>query len=68
MVWMLMHSWLQDFAYRITIQWWMLLGAGGIVLGITILTVGFHAVRAAMAQSPCPYFSYLRIPEYWVTK
>jgi putative ABC transport system permease protein len=50
MVWMLMHGWLQDFAYRITIQWWMLLGAGGIVLGITILTIGFHAVRAAMAN------------------
>ncbi len=48
--WWVMHSWLQDFAYRITIQWWMLLGAGVIALAIGAVTIGFHAIRAAKAN------------------
>jgi putative ABC transport system permease protein len=48
--WWVMHSWLQDFAYRITIQWWMLMGAGGIALAIGAVTIGFHAIRAAKAN------------------
>jgi putative ABC transport system permease protein len=50
MAWMVMHNWLQDFAYRIDIQWWMLAGAGLIAVGIGVLTVGYHTVRAAMAN------------------
>jgi putative ABC transport system permease protein len=45
-----MRNWLQDFAYRVDIRWWMLAGAGGIVLVITLITVGWHAVRAALAN------------------
>ena len=48
--WYLMHRWLQDFAYRVDIEWWMLGGAGLIALGIALVTVGFHAIRAAMAN------------------
>jgi putative ABC transport system permease protein len=48
--WWVMHSWLQDFAYRVTIEWWMLLGAGGIAVGIGALTIGCHALRAARAN------------------
>ena len=48
--WWVMHSWLQDFAYRITIQWWMLMGAGLIALAIGAVTIGFHAIRAAKAN------------------
>ncbi len=50
MVWMAMHRWLQDFAYRISIQWWMLLEAGLIAMIIALATVAFHAVRAALAN------------------
>lgn len=50
LAWLVMHNWLQDFAYRIDIRWWMLAGAGGIVLVITLVTVGWHAVRAAVAN------------------
>ncbi len=50
LAWMVMHGWLQNFAYRIEIRWWMLAGADGIVLGITLVTVGWHAVRAAVAN------------------
>jgi putative ABC transport system permease protein len=48
--WLVMHSWLQDFAYRVDIEWWMLGAAGLIALGIAAVTVGWHAVRAARAN------------------
>jgi putative ABC transport system permease protein len=48
--WWIMHTWLQDFAYRITIEWWMLLGAGGIALGIGVFTIGWHALRVARSN------------------
>ena len=48
--WWLMHNWLQDYAYRTTIQWWVFAAAGGLALLITLLTVGLHAVRAARAN------------------
>ena len=50
LAWVVMHSWLQDFAYRVEIQWWMLAGAGLIALVIAAATVGWHAIRAARAN------------------
>jgi len=48
--WMVMHKWLEDFAYRVDIEWWMLAGAGLIALIIALGTVAFHAVRAALTN------------------
>jgi putative ABC transport system permease protein len=48
--WFMMTKFLQDFAYRITIQWWMLLAGGLIVLVIAVLTVSVNTVRAALAN------------------
>lgn len=48
--WFLMDTWLQDFAYRISIKWWMFLLAGMIALLITGITVGFQSVKAALAN------------------
>jgi len=45
-----MKSWLQDFAYRINISWWMFFIAGAIALIIALLTVSFQAIRAARAN------------------
>ncbi|HWV75388.1 MAG TPA: FtsX-like permease family protein, partial [Pseudosphingobacterium sp.] len=48
--WWLMNHWLEDFAYRINIQWWIFAIAGiGAVL-IALLTVSFQAVKAALAN------------------
>lgn len=48
--WVAMNRWLQDFAYRIEIKWWVfaLAGLGAVV--IAILTVSFHAIKAAVAN------------------
>jgi len=48
--WYAMHGWLQDFAYRIDIQWWMFLLSGGSAICIAILTVSFHAVKASLSN------------------
>lgn len=48
--WWAMHKWLQSFAYRITISWWVFIVAGITALVIALLTVSFQAIRAALAN------------------
>ncbi len=48
--WWLMNAWLDDFAYRIAIQWWMLALAGLAAVAIALLTVGWQAIKAAMTN------------------
>ena len=46
----IMSRWLQNFAYRTELSWWMFGIAGGVVLFIALLTVGGRAIRAAVAN------------------
>jgi len=48
--WWAMHKWLETFAYRINISWWMFGAAGLLVLFIALATVSFQAVKAALAN------------------
>ena len=48
--WYFMHQWLQDFAYRVAVPWWIYGVAGIGAIGIALVTVSFQAVRAAMAN------------------
>lgn len=48
--WWVMHRWLQDFVYRINISWWIFIIAAVIALLIALLTVGFQAIKAAIAN------------------
>lgn len=48
LAWYVMNLWLQDFAYRETMQWWMFAIAGGGVLLIALLTVSVKSVKAAV--------------------
>lgn len=48
--WWAMHKWLESFAYRINISWWIFLVAGFVALLIALLTVSFQAIRAAVAN------------------
>jgi putative ABC transport system permease protein len=45
--WWTMNKWLEDFSYRIEIQWWIFAVAGITALTIAILTVSTQAIRAA---------------------
>ena len=48
--WYVMNRWLQDFAYRIDISWWVFTLAAGLALAIALLTVSTQAIRAALAN------------------
>ena len=48
--WWVMHKWLEDFSYRITISWWIFLIAGLSALIVALLTVSLQAVKAAVAN------------------
>lgn len=48
--WFCMNKWLQDFAYRINISWWVFVLAGSIALVIALATIIFQAVKAAVAN------------------
>ena len=48
--WTFMSNWLEDFAYRVDIGWSVFAAAGLIALLIALLTVSFHAMKAAIAN------------------
>ena len=48
--WFLMNRWLQNFAFRISIQWWMFVVAAALALLIALVTISWQALRAAMAN------------------
>lgn len=50
LAWYFMNKWLQDFAYRVTIGWWIFLVAGGVAVVIALATVSFQAIKAAVAN------------------
>ena len=45
--WYYMNGWLQDFAYRIHLSWWMFVAAGALTLAISLLTVGLQTIKTA---------------------
>ena len=48
--WWFMHKWLQDFAFRVQMGWWMFIIAGVIALLIALFTISFQAIKAAIAN------------------
>jgi putative ABC transport system permease protein len=50
LTWYAMNKWLQDFAYRITIQWWVFVLAAGVALLVAAITISFQSVKAALAN------------------
>ena len=46
--WYAMHRWLQDFAYKITIEWWIFVLAGVLATSVALLTVSFQSIKAAL--------------------
>jgi len=50
LTWYGMNKWLQDFAYRTTIHWWVFAVAGLIALLVAAITISFQAIKAALAN------------------
>jgi ABC-type antimicrobial peptide transport system permease subunit len=48
--WWFMYNWLEKYPYRVNIQWWIFAATAGTAIMIALLTVSFHAIKAAMAN------------------
>ena len=48
--WWLMHRWLQGYAYRTEMSWWVFLLAGGLAVGVALATVSYQSLRAARTR------------------
>ncbi|WP_420149533.1 ABC transporter permease [Spirosoma sp.] len=48
--WYVMNRWLTDFVYRIDIAWWVFAIAGILTVAVTLLTVSFQSIRAALVN------------------
>jgi ABC-type antimicrobial peptide transport system permease subunit len=45
-----MHNWLQNYSYRTTLSWWIFVAAGVGAIVITLITVSFQAIKAAITN------------------
>jgi putative ABC transport system permease protein len=50
LAWLVMDNWLQDFAFRVNIKWWVFAVAGLSALLIALATVSFQAIKAALSN------------------
>jgi putative ABC transport system permease protein len=50
LAWWIMHDWLQNYEYRITINWWVFLIAGTVAILIALFTISFQAIKTAVAN------------------
>jgi len=48
--WYGMTAWLQGFAYRTTVQWWMFALSGGLIILIAVVTISFQTIKAALVN------------------
>ena len=48
--WYVASRWMQNYAYRISISWWLYLLSGGLALTIALLTVGYQSLKSAFAN------------------
>jgi putative ABC transport system permease protein len=50
LAWYATNRWLQDFAYKINIEWWVFILASAVAVGIALLTVSFQSIKAALTN------------------
>jgi len=50
LAWIAMNNWLNDYAYKIKISWWMFAVAGALAILVALITVSFQAIKAAIAN------------------
>lgn len=50
LAWLLMYNWLQNFAYRVQINWWVFITAAVLAIFIALFTISFQAIKAALSN------------------
>jgi ABC-type antimicrobial peptide transport system permease subunit len=48
--WLIMNKWLENFAYKTNIEWWMFALAGMVTIGIALLTISYQSITSALAN------------------
>jgi putative ABC transport system permease protein len=48
--WWAMNKWLDVFAYKVPVSWWMFAAAGAMSIAIALITVSFQAIKAALVN------------------
>jgi ABC-type antimicrobial peptide transport system permease subunit len=48
--WLTMNNWLQNYAYKVAISWWMFVAAGIVAIAIALITVSIQAIKAAIVN------------------
>jgi putative ABC transport system permease protein len=48
--WFAANQWLQDFTYRVNLQWWVFVIAGIATIVIALMTIGFQAIKTALSN------------------
>jgi ABC-type antimicrobial peptide transport system permease subunit len=48
--WYFTHNWLQNYSYRTAVSWWVFVVAATIALLITLVTVSFQTIKAAISN------------------
>ena len=50
LAWLAMNNWLQHYAYRITLSWWIFIIAGAVSIFIAFVTISYQTIKAPMAN------------------
>jgi putative ABC transport system permease protein len=50
LAWWGLHKWLESFAYRVPVNWWIFPLAGAAMMGFALLTMSIRTIRSAMAN------------------
>jgi ABC-type antimicrobial peptide transport system permease subunit len=48
--WWAMNNWVSNFAYRVSMEWWLFIIAGAIAVFIALITISFQAIKVALAK------------------
>ena len=50
LAWLAMNKWLQDYAYRVNMSWWIIVVAGAMAIIVALTTICFQSIKAALAN------------------
>jgi putative ABC transport system permease protein len=48
--WYFLHGWLENYAYRINIGWWVFFGTGAVTIAVAVATISAQGIKAAMSN------------------
>ncbi|HEX8022404.1 hypothetical protein, partial [Mucilaginibacter sp.] len=50
LAWYFIHNWLESYHYRVSLSWWIFVGAGGGAVCLCLLTVSYQVFKTALTS------------------